>query len=398
MKWPWQKKKGGGKGSFEAGSSQVSARRGRGERAPGGLAIVGTLVGILVGVYTLAPVVEGILADEKPVEVELAEITVSNPRLQYGGDGPTPESEPAVTATVRNHGEGTAWIDEARITVLDGARVSTCFTQGGGPDVPHSKPYRVTMPEFPNGEKRVIRRPLHVAVQPGHGARPLLKFQKRSISTTDLYAIDVTYVVDPGEEILDAGRFVIGVPGPPDRGGFVLPEDEIALTSEEFRQGTAGVLPTTSWCLRHNLASVRRLTADPGLRSAEIAALSHVRPAPAWSEVIDHEPPREAVETLLASESLDAPIYAVEAAAETGDKAYEDEVRRRAVATLLKLGKEDLSESGSVSVSVAERALSLERTDAGSQLLTEAKVAATTQEERLQAELEAEEATAATGE
>jgi hypothetical protein len=364
---------------------------------PGWLTVVGTVVGILVGGYTLAPVVVGFFADEKPVEVELAEITVSNPRVQYGGDGPTPETEPAVTATVRNRGKATAWIDEARITVLDGTRVPTCFTQGGGPDVPHSKPYRVTMPEFPNAEKRVIRRPLHVAVQPGHGARPLLKFQKRSIAATDLYAINVSYVVDPGEEILDAGRFVIGVPGPPDRGGYVLPEDETALTAEEFREGSEGS-PTTSWCLRHNLEGVRRLAAEPGRRSVEVAALSHVRPAPAWSEVIDRESPREAVETLLSSEGPDAPMYAVEAAAATGDKTYEEKVRKRAVATLLKLGNEDLSDSGSISVGAAERALSLERSSAGSELLTEAKVAATAQEERLQAELEAEEATLAAGE
>jgi hypothetical protein len=101
------------------------------------------------------------------------------------------------------------------------------------------------------------------------------------------------------------------------------------------------------------------------------------------------------VETLLSSESPDAPVYAVEAAAETGNKTYEEEVRKRAVATLLKLGEEDLGELGSVAVGAAERALSLERTSAGSELLAEARVAATTQEEHLQAELEDEEATTA---
>jgi hypothetical protein len=360
------------------------------KRAPTWITTGGTLIGILVGGYTLAPPVMGLFADEKQIDVELAEVTVSNPRMRYSGAGQTPETEPTVTATVRNHGKDTAWIDEARITVLDGTRVSVCFSQGGGPDVPHSKPYRVTMPEFPNAEKRVIRRPLHVEVQPDHGARPLLKFQKRFTSTTDLYAIDVSYVVDPGEEILDAGRFVIGVPGPPDRGGYVLPEDQAALTDEEVRQAVRTTLPVVSWCLRHNFDGVRRLAADPGRRSAEIAALSHMRLAPAWNEFADPESPREAVETLLASEGFDSPMYAVEAAAETGDTAYEEQVRKRAVAILLKRGQEDLGKAASISVGDAERALSLERSEAGADLLAEAKIAAISQEERLQRELDDE--------
>jgi len=393
MRWS-RRKKGRGGGSLEAQAGLRRARRIK-DRIPGWVEVTAALTVILGFGLAVGPKVIEHFEDQKPVEVELGEVMVSNPRVGYSGTGQTPESEPAVTATVRNNGEDTAWVDEARITVLDGTRVPVCFTQGGGPDVPHSKPYRVTMPEFPNGEKSVIRRQLHVEVQAGHGARPLLRFQKLLTSTTNLYAIDVKYVVDPGEKILDAGRFVIGVPGPPARGGYTLPESEADLTAEEFRSA-AVVSPTTSWCLQHNLDGVRRLAAEPGRRSAEIAALSHLRPAPAWAEIEDHESPHEAVETLLGSEDLDSPMYAIEAAAETGDSAYEEEVLKRAVAILIERGEENLGSAAILSVGAAERALSLEPDGPARSLLIEAKSAAIAEEERTQKE--AEEAVVATGE
>jgi len=330
----------------------------------------------------------------KPVDVELGEIAVTNPRLEYSEAGAAPESEPTVTATVRNRGGSTAWVDEARVTVLDGTQVPVCFTQGGGPDVPYSKPYRVMLPEYPNAERRVIRHELHVEVQPGHGARPLLRFAKRLTATTGIYAIDVRFVIDPGKEILDAGRFVIAVPGPFPRGGFdfFLPENEAALTNREFPRNN----PDVSWCLRHNIAGVRRLAADPGRRSPEVKALSHLRLARSWPAVADHDSPREAVAALLASEDRDSAMWAVEAAA-TVDKAYEEEVRKRAVAILIGRAEEDLDTSASSSVADVERALSLERSDAGRKLLAEAKIASTEQEERLQAEMAAEDSTVASG-
>jgi hypothetical protein len=388
MKSP-RRKQGKRSASLEAQAGLRQARRIR-DRIPGWVEVTAAVAGILAFGFAFGPKLLQPFEHQKPVAVELGEITVSNPDLDFSGAGQTPESEPTITATVRNDGTTTAWVDEALVTVLDGTRVPVCFTQGGGPDVPHSKPYRVTMPEFPTADQRVIRRPLHVEVQPGHGARPLLRFQKLLTSTTDLYSIDVKYVVDPGEEILDAGRFLIGVPGPPARGGYTLPESEAALTAEEFRQSGADVSPVTAWCLRHNLEGVRRLAAEPGRRSALIAALSNVRTAPAWAEVEDHESPREAVETLLESEALDAPLFAVEAAAETGDTAYEEEVRKRAVALLIERGEEDLGDAAIASVGDAERALSLEPSEKARSLLTEAKDAAIAQEESWEKELEEE--------
>jgi hypothetical protein len=349
------------------------------------------VVAILSFGFALGPKVVTRFEHQKPVEVEIGEVTVSNPEVAYGGMGQTLESEPAITATVRNEGTNTAWVEEARVTVLDGTRLPTCFTQGGGPDVPHSKPYRVTMPEFPGAGQQVIRRPLHVEVQPGHGARPLLQFQKLLTSVTDLYAIDVKYVVDPGGEVLDLGRFVIGVPGSPARGGYTLPESQSALTSEEFRSIGTDVSASTAWCLRHNLEGVRRLAAEPGRRSAPVRALSDVRTAPAWAEIEDREPPREAVEVLLEDSDFDAPLYAVEAAAETGDPAYEEEVRKRAAAILIGRAEEHLGDTATLSVGLVERALWLEHDDAARSLLAKAKDEAIAQEERRTRELEEEE-------
>jgi hypothetical protein len=72
-------------------------------------------------------------------------------------------------------------------------------------------------------------------------------------------------------------------------------------------------------------------------------------------------------------------------------------VRKRAVAILIGRAEEDLDTSASSSVADVERALSLERSDAGRKLLAEAKIAATEQEERLQAEMAAEDSTVASG-
>jgi len=379
------------------------------EKVPGVVAVISGLIAIAVGVITLAPTVEGWFEGEPPpVEVELGEVSVSNPRMRYAGAGQAPETEPMVTATVRNNGENTAYVDEARITVLDGTHIKTCFTQGGGPEVPHTKPYRVTMPEFPSVRQQVIHEPLHVEIQPGHGARPLLKFQKRLTASTDLYEIDVKYVVDPGEKVLDVGRFVIGVPGPPDRGGYTIPEDQEALTSEEFRGGPSvnpelselaeNLVSSTSWCLLHNLEGVRRLAADPGRRGVEIKALAHVVPAPAWEEIeAERGAPREAVEKFLGEEFPLAIAFAVDAAEATGEPGYEKEVRRRAAAKLIEIGEKDLDDGGTVAIEAIEQAIALEPADAGTDLLAEAKAAAITAEEKRLAEVAAEESTVASG-
>jgi hypothetical protein len=235
---------------------------------------------------------------------------VSNPAVTFTGAGPT--REPTVSATVRNCGTETAWIEEARITILAATRMPVCLTQGAG-DVPSSKRYPSELPDFPATARQTVRRDLHVEVQPGR---------------------------------LDAGRFVISLPQPVDRYGYQLPESNGALRSPASTPGD----PVATGCFRHNLAGMRRVVAD--------------RPA------------RLAVPDLLGSEIDEAPVYAVDAARRTGDSRYATRVEDRAVALLLRDGRENLTDFPAGSMQDAERVLSIHPSKAAKHLLWRAEARA----------------------
>lgn len=332
------------------------------------LAIVG--FGFLVG-----PRIEALFAKEGRAKLEVAEVAVANVPAEFSvvGDGEldqAPSTEPRIEATVRNLGKETAWVEEARITLIDSAYMSICLTQGGSGGVPRTEPYRVSLPDFPRTGHRVIRRELHVEVQPGHGARPVLTFQNEDLETSTLYALRVELIADPGGRTLDAGRFVVGVPGPVNRNGQTFPESEEVLFNPSTNPGEA----LSTWCFRHNLTGMRRVTGRPGQRSAYLAALAHLQLAPGWSSFADHQPPRAAARELLRSGGGDAAVYAVEAAERTGDEDFEARVRKQAVYLLLRMGREDLAlDSPRNAIEEAERILSLESSEAAKHLLWKAE-------------------------
>ncbi len=339
--------------------------------------IAAAAIGILAGGFLLGPKVADLFGAEEEIRLEVAEPSVSNPRPgTSGGINRVSAQDPRVAVTVRNLGTATAWIEEARITIVEGARLRVCVVQGGG-DVPRTNPYRITLPEFPGEDRQLVRRDLHVEVQPGHGVRPVLSFQKEDIGTTNLYAIAVELVADPGGHVYDAGRFVIGVPGPVSRFGGVLPESEEVLTSDVTSPGE--VIPT--WCFRHNLAAMRRVLVEPGFRSAEVAALDHVQLAPGWNAYADHSPTQLAVEELLGSEDPEAALDAIEVARRSDDPGLEATVRKRAIAVLLRQGRRELESYPPNAVANAERVLSLGQSSAASRLLWRAKAAVRAEDE-----------------
>jgi hypothetical protein len=351
--------------------------------------IAAALLSIVVLGFALGPKIEATFQGDEDTRLEIAEVTVSNQPAGYYSSGAgeseqDPATEPTVAATVRNRGEETAWIEEARITLVDSARLSTCVNQGGG-DVPQSKRYRVTLPDFPSEERVLVRRDLHVEVQPGQGARPLLSFQNDSPGTTNLYAIRVQLVADPGHQTMDAGRFVIGVPEPVSRSGQILPENDRILLSGVTPLGEA--FPT--WCFRHNLEGMRRVVSRAGRRSDYVGALARMQLASAWSRYADRRPPRIMVEDLLRNDSFEAAMYALDAARQTGDVEYEEAVRERVVDLLLRRGEEALDDYPAGAVEDAKRLLSLERSPDALRLLARAKAERRAEEEREGEEREA---------
>lgn len=310
--------------------------------------VTAAFLAIVAFVFWAAPKVEALFpGGDGTASLEIGEVAVANVPADFNTVGigeldQVPATEPRIEATVRNLGAETAWIEEARIVVLDSARFSTCLSQGGGGgEVPRSNPYEIVLPDFPTRGRRVIRRQLHVEVNPEHGARPVLRFHNGSaFDTTNLYALHVEFVAAPGDHVLNVGRFVLGVPDPVHRGGQVLPENSSMLLSSVTKPGET--LPT--WCFHHNLRDLHRVISEPGKRSSYVAALSHLQTAQAWSAYAARSSPRAAVPDLLQTDLPEAAVYAVEAAERTGDEAFENRVRLRAVDRLLRLARENLQE------------------------------------------------------
>jgi hypothetical protein len=349
--------------------------------------VTAAFLAIVIAGFFLWPKIESFFwGEDGEIRLEVAEPTVFNPPAEFSTINAVtiqkPETEPTVAATVRNYGEDTAWIEEARIKVVAGVRLDVCFTQGGG-DVPRSRRYRTMLPEFPSAEPRLIRRDLHVEVQPGHGVRPVLAFPKGDFDATNLYALEVKFVADPGDRVLDAGRFVVATPEPVNRSGTTLPESEGMLDLAR----SAGRDPVVEACYQHNLLGTQRVVAEPGKRDADIAALTHLRPAPNWHGSREGRPVRQLVAELLGSEASDAPIYAVETAELGDDPEFAADVRDRAVSLLLRRGREELNEDPKEAMRNAERALSLNPSSEATRLLWRATASWRAEEERARAEL-----------
>jgi hypothetical protein len=345
--------------------------------------VVSAFLAIVGFAFLVGSKVEGFFDGETEVRLEVAEVAVANGPADFDtvGDGEVVQvaaTKPRIEATVRNLGEETAWVEEARVTVLDSARFRPCISQGGGPEVPRSKPYEVTLPDFPTLGRRVLRRDLHVEVQPGHGARPVLSLLNTGVERTNLYALRVEFVAGPGSHVLPVGRFVVGVPEPPDRGGAILPERDEVLLSPVTRPGHTG----TSSCFRHNLTGVRRLLSAPGRRSSYLKALARFQVAPSWTSYASHRSPQAEVAELFEEASPVSAIYAVEVAERTGNAAFEERVRERAVEWLLRLAREDLEDDfPGGAAEAAHYVLSLERSPEAKRLLVQAEAAERAEEE-----------------
>lgn len=253
----------------------------------------------------------------------------------------TAESTPAIDLTVRNTGEDPVLLTEARVTIEDSARLPNCILGGGG-EVPVSPPYTVFLPILPRPEERIRHRRLHEEV-PAQGLdRFVLQFGLPPDGENDhLYAMHLELLADRPQQTIDAGRFLLGVPDSPSRGGGILPEDNrtLALLRSPYQRRYR---LTSVWCMRRNLAELHRLLRTPGKRSPEVRALARLQLASEWPSYKVKRTPRESVAPLLRAVNSEGPVLAVFAAKQTGDQRLLEATAKRAAALEVEQARKEI--------------------------------------------------------
>jgi hypothetical protein len=287
-----------------------------------------------------------------------------------GSQVQTLASSPAIEMLLFNGSARHALIEGARVTIESYAHIELCFTQGGGP-VPEPHPYVIRLPVLPLSSEDLIESHLHDEIAPESADRIALRFGTPLLGSGEygLYQMRVQLQEYGSSKLLDAGQFVLSLPaGIPSYDGY-LPEDNAyfkQFISGDFKLARVQV----TWCLRHNLASLLTILASPGKRSPELALLDHPVLASRWSQMQHYAPPRTAALELLNQKRAELAVFA---ASETGDRAFSERVRTRAVKQLLGEAEKQLtatepSLSGERDIRVA---LHMEPSSRGQEMLVE---------------------------
>lgn len=292
----------------------------------------------------LADSTEDLIAKSAQGLVEISQVVLANGKLDLrvvdGALAQTDASTPQIDITVRNPGKQLALLTQARITIEDSERLARCEYHTGDV-IPSSKDYALELPVVPTPRERVVVRPLHQEVQPGAVDRFRILFKVENPGLDDyLYAIRVELVTDRSSEPVEVGHFVIGLQSPPFGGSPILPAGESAPNVSGGNERL-----TSTWCLRRNLAAVKRLLSGPGKRSPTLASLLPFRLASWWASFADPRPASAVVKPLLDSPVDEGPLLAVFAAEQTGDDQLVARTRKRAAQLLLLTAEERLASS-----------------------------------------------------
>lgn len=338
-------------GSARPRAKGVGKRADGGPKRPEGLyfwfqlaAAVLVVVGVVVGsVVSVVRWTDSTLSDgDAHLDVVVADPLNRPAEMTPGGFLQSRATTPQVDLTVRNTGDRAVLLTGARITVEDSAWLPVCIVPGAGP-VPIAGRYPLRLPFLPRPGERVVEKTLHDEVPAGGVDRMKIYFQApRFGEDANLYALRIELSTDSGE-LVDGGRFVLGVPDGPYRNGEILPEDDYLLEHGDIYGSHAASV----WCYRHNLSEMRRVLARPGRRSTEIEGLDRFRPAGAWAGFSSGSAARDAVPELLADrDHIYAPMVAVYAAERTGDRGLIASTRRQAASQLIQGAEQALSPIG----------------------------------------------------
>jgi hypothetical protein len=264
--------------------------------------------------------------DEPEGKIELAPVRVSNPSLETK-ESPmefgevTSGSTPTVLLNVLNRTRQAQVVSSARIEVVDEAHLSSCLFQGGGGgnlafgSAVLRLPYRGVGAErrievfFKNdpGDDTELARSVEI---PAAGAAPVyLRFVSPAPRPgTSLYRLRVELEVTGHEGMLDAKEVVLAFPGPPPRGGDLLPEDR-DLFDENHEVANAkydsDATASPTWCLERNRREVDRLVAPDAKMAPIVEELRNVQPFAGFRALVAARPASEAAERLVASSTAD---------------------------------------------------------------------------------------------
>jgi hypothetical protein len=279
-------------------------------------------------------------------------------------------SSPTVEATVFNKTAHRVLIEQARVSIETYATLRLCFTQGGGP-MPQPNPYVIHLATNPLPSERLVEAPMHEQIGPEEVDRIALRFgADLAGGGYALYLLHIQLHVYGEKKDLDLGRFALSAPGRiPTFSGY-LPDENSFL--QEFTTGPfkAAHLQTT-WCLKHNLASLHQILDNSARRAPELTLFDQPVLASQWGQLQDHLPPRYAAIRLLeedgGSEDAGDAVYAAE---QTKDPGFEARIRKQASQQLLGWASRDL---GTVEPAIVEQlvreALAMSSSERGRTLL-----------------------------
>jgi hypothetical protein len=282
----------------------------------------------------LADSTEELIDRSRGGAIEVSQVVLANGRIESRVVDDefvqTDASTPQVDITVRNPSKESVLLTQARVTIEDSEPLPIC-RYFGGDAIPSSKDYALELPVLPLPSERVVVRPLHQEVKAGSvdRFRVLFKVAHPGLNVY-LFAIRVELLTDPAQERVGVGHFVVSLPAPPVGTWPILPGGGLVagVVSENER------LPGT-WCLRRNLAAVKRLLARTGKRSPVLDNLLSLQLADWWKRFADPRPASAVIEPLLRSSIGEAPVLAVFAAEQTGDQQLVKRTRKEASKLML---------------------------------------------------------------
>ena len=315
------------------------------DRIPRWIEVAAAAVAVAGAAYAaftfLADHTEDLIGNGDAGDIEVRQVVIANGpvdvRLAEGALRQTPASTPQLDITVRNTGKEGVLLTKARVEVVDVARLTVC-KYATGDAVSLAGDYAIELPTVPLADERVVVHPLHQEVPAGGVDRFKLWFRTPPQGEDDfVYALRVTLGTDQPGNTVSVGRFVLGVPEATNGGGgrrLPVPPFEPDPNYQYHLQST--------WCLRRNLAELKRVLGREGKRSPEMAALVDLRLSDSWPVFADDRPPVAAVEPLLNSEVGPPALLAVFAAERTGDPDLLARTRKRAAALLLRQAEQGL--------------------------------------------------------